>query len=91
MCCPLCKTLLAWVRQRETHRSGREANPGHGRHTLVNVDNSRHVRPPPVRTKTVGYCWRIYFKVLEVPLLVQVSLACLPSKKACGMHQFQYF
>src|SRR5215831_4936344 len=31
--------------------------------------------------KTGGYCWRIYFKVLEVPFLASVSRAFLPSKQ----------
>jgi hypothetical protein len=40
---------------------------------------------------TSGYCWRIYFKVLEVLLLAHVSRAFWPSKKACGTHKFRHF
>jgi hypothetical protein len=43
------------------------------------------------REKTVGYCWRIYFKVLGVLFLASVSQAFLPSKKACGAHPFRHF
>jgi hypothetical protein len=41
--------------------------------------------------KTGGYCWRMYFKVLEVLFLVSVSQAFLPSKKAYGTHHFGTF
>src|SRR5262249_19053746 len=37
------------------------------------------------------YCWRIYFKVLEVLFLASVSHAFLPSKQACGIHKFRHF
>jgi hypothetical protein len=37
------------------------------------------------------YCWRIYFKVLEVLFLASVSQAFLPSKKACEIHKFGTF
>src|SRR5215510_2639303 len=40
---------------------------------------------------TLGYCWRIYFKVLEVLFLASVSHAFLPSKQACGIHKFRHF
>src|SRR5262249_30825794 len=33
---------------------------------------------------TGGYCWSTYFNVLGVLFLGEVSLAFLPSKKACG-------
>jgi hypothetical protein len=36
-----------------------------------------------------GYCWRIYFKVLEVLFLGEVFPAFLPSKKACGAREFR--
>src|SRR5262245_53718677 len=36
----------------ETNRRGGEANPVHGRNTTVNVDKTRHFRPPQVWTKT---------------------------------------
>ena len=36
------------------------------------------------------YCWRIYFKVLEVLFLGEVFPAFLPSKKACGIYQFRH-
>src|SRR6266446_10460283 len=39
---------------------------------------------------TEGYCWRIYFKVLGVLFLGEVSPAFLPSKKACGTHKFRH-
>ena len=41
--------------------------------------------------KPIRYCWRIYFKALEVLYLMQVSQAFLPSKKACGIHKFRHF
>src|SRR5215471_1628245 len=41
--------------------------------------------------KTEGYCWRMYFKTLAVLFLRKVSPAFLPSKKACGTHQFRYW
>src|SRR2546429_5495260 len=37
-----------------------------------------------------GYCWRIYFKVLEVLFLVSVSQAFLPSKMTCGTHTYRH-
>src|SRR5262245_16297050 len=39
----------------------------------------------------MGYCWQIYFKVLEVLFLASVSHAFLPSKQACGAHPFRHF
>jgi len=39
----------------------------------------------------MGYCWRIYFKVLEVLFLASVSHAFLPSEQACGIHKFRHF
>src|SRR5882724_8639181 len=39
---------------------------------------------------TIRYCWRTYFKVLEVLFLGGVSSAFLPSKKACWAHQFRH-
>src|SRR5215475_10651923 len=41
--------------------------------------------------KTIGYCWRISFKVLAVLFLWEVSSAFLPSKKACGELKFRHF
>jgi hypothetical protein len=38
----------------------------------------------------IRYCWRIYFKVLEVLFLGEVFPAFLPSKKACGIHKFRH-
>src|SRR5262245_66141497 len=43
------------------------------------------------RSRTPGYCWRIYFKVLEILFLASVSQAFLPSKKACEIHKFGTF
>src|SRR5438046_2936460 len=40
--------------------------------------------------RLMSYCWRISFKVLEVPFLASGSHAFLPSRTACGMHQFRY-
>jgi hypothetical protein len=40
--------------------------------------------------KSGGYCWRIYFKVLEVLFLGEVFPAFLPSKKARGIYQFRH-
>src|SRR2546429_9825952 len=47
---------------------------------------------PPSCTpqKPLGYCWRIYFKVLEVLFLVSVSQAFLPSKMTCGTHTYRH-
>ena len=39
----------------------------------------------------MNYCWRTYFKVLEVLFLASVSYAFLPSKQACGTHKFRHF
>jgi hypothetical protein len=44
-----------------------------------------------VGKKPTGYCWRTYFEVLDVPFLVCVSPAFLPSKKACGTDKFRHF
>ena len=41
--------------------------------------------------RLMNYCWRIYFKVLEVLFLASVSHAFLPSKQACGIHKFRHF
>jgi hypothetical protein len=75
----------------ETNRRGGEENPVHGRNTTVNVDKIRGFRPPYVWTKPFGYCWRIYFKVLAVPFFAYVFQAFLPSKMACGIHNFRHF
>ena len=40
--------------------------------------------------KTTRYCWRTYFKVLEVPFLRDVFSAFLPSKQACRIHRFRH-
>jgi hypothetical protein len=36
------------------------------------------------------YCWRIYFKVLAVLFLGEVSPAFLPSKQACWTCKFRH-
>jgi hypothetical protein len=41
--------------------------------------------------RSIGYCWRISFKVLGVLFIAEVSPAFLPSKKAYGIHKFQHF
>jgi hypothetical protein len=38
----------------------------------------------------MGYCWPTSFKVLAVLFLAEVSPAFLPSKKACGSHEFRH-
>ena len=40
--------------------------------------------------KTTRYCWPTSFKVLGVLYLAEVSLAFLPSKKACWTHKFRH-
>ena len=40
--------------------------------------------------KLIGYCWRIYFKVLGVLFLGEAFPAFWPSKKACGIHKFRH-
>src|SRR4029434_11199377 len=39
----------------------------------------------------MGYCWPTSFKVLGVLFLEEVSSAFLPSKKACGSHEFRHW
>ena len=51
----------------------------------------RLFRPTCQSQKTPGYCWRTYFKVLDVLFLACVSPAFLPSKKACGTDTFRHF
>jgi hypothetical protein len=48
--------------------------------------------PFPYRVQiTGGYCWRIYFKVLEALFLASVSQAFLPSKEHVGYTNFGTF
>ena len=45
----------------------------------------------PLRVRlSPGYCWPTSFKVLGVLYLAEVSLAFLPSKKACWTHKFRH-
>src|SRR5262250_838029 len=52
---------------------------------FIDIDTFRE------KTHVLRYCWRIYFKVLEVLFLGSVSHAFLPSKKAWGIHKFRHF
>ena len=54
------------------------------------ISSSLPTPPCNFLSKTVGYCWPTYIKVLGVLCLGEVSSTFLPSKKACWAHQFQY-
>ena len=50
--------------------------------TGYSLENSLTIFICSGELRLMGYCWRTYFKVLEVPFLVQDSQAFLPSKQA---------
>src|SRR5262249_58025924 len=65
--------------------------PGHAPNRSESRRTLGILRPLVMSRKPSRDCCPTSFNVLEVLFLVAVSSAFLPSKKACGAHQFRYW